>query len=75
MNIVVTKYFQNDTSEKKKSITATEVVLTQLLFYNVVPKHKNKNENTLTHKNSYHSKVTSTQNKGASFFSCLGHGV
>ena len=22
-----------------------------------------------------HSKVTSTQNKGASFFSCLGHGV
>ena len=24
---------------------------------------------------SYHSKVTSTQNKGVSFFSCLGHGV
>ena len=24
---------------------------------------------------SYHSKVTSTKNKGASFFSCLGQGV
>ena len=24
---------------------------------------------------SYHSKVTSTQNKGISFFFCLGHGV
>ena len=28
------------------TITATEVVLTQLLSYNVVSKHKNKNENT-----------------------------
>ena len=33
---------------KKKTITATEVVLTQLLSYNV-SKHKNKNENTEYH--------------------------
>ena len=33
----------------KKNITATEVVLTQLLSYNVVSKYKNKNENTEYH--------------------------
>ena len=33
----------------KKAITGTEVVLTQLLSYNVVSKHKNKNENTEYH--------------------------
>ena len=31
------------------TITATEVVLTQLLSYNVVSKHRNKNENTEYH--------------------------
>ena len=33
----------------KKTITGTEVVLTQLLSYNVVSKHKYKNENTEYH--------------------------
>ena len=33
----------------KKAITGTEVVLNQLLSYNVVSKHKNKNENTEYH--------------------------
>ena len=42
------KCFRNDTFEKK-TITATEVVLTQLLSYNVVSKHKNKNKNTEYH--------------------------
>ena len=49
LNIVVIKYFRIDTFETKKTITATEVVLTQLLSYNVVSKHKNKNENTEYH--------------------------
>ena len=52
----------------KKKKTATEVALTQLLSYNV-SKHKNKNtmktQNTMAC--SYHSKVTSAQNKGAPF--------
>ena len=34
---------------RKKTIIVTEVVLTQLLSYNVVSKHKNKNENTEYH--------------------------
>ena len=34
---------------RKKTITATEVVLTQMLSYNVVSKHKNNNENTEYH--------------------------
>ena len=66
-------YFQNDTL--KKTIIATEVVSTQLLSYNVVSKHKNKNKNTEYDGMLIHSKVTSTQNKGVPFFSCLGHGV
>ena len=36
-------------------------------------KKKMKTQNATAY--SYHSKVTSTQNKGVSFFSCLGHGV
>ena len=60
---------------REKNIT-TEVVFIQLLSYNVVSKQKNikmKTQNSTAY--SYHSKVTSTQNKGASFFSCFGHGV
>ena len=51
--------FQNDTFEKKP-IIATEVVLIQLLSYNVSKqKIKMKTRNTMAP--SYHSKVTSTQ--------------
>ena len=65
---------RNDTFEKKKTITATEIVLVQLFSYSVVSKLKMKiTENTMAP--SYHSKVTSTQNKGVLLFSCLGDGV
>ena len=53
-----------------------EVVFIQLLSHNVVSKQKKikmKTQNATAY--SYHSKVISTQNKGVSFFSCLGHGV
>ena len=56
-------------------ITAKEVALIQLFSYTVVSKQKikMKTQNIMTP--SYHSKVTSTQNKGVPFFSCLAHGV
>ena len=60
---------------RKKTITATEVVLTQLLSYNVVSKHKNKNENT-----EYHGMFISFESllylkQGSPIFLRLGHGV
>ena len=60
---------------KKKNITVTEVVYMQLLSYDVFlnKKIKMKTQNTMAC--LYHLKVTSTQNKGVPFFSCLGHGV
>ena len=63
------------TLSKKNTITATEIVLVQLFSYSVVSKleMKMKTENTMAP--SYHSKVTSTQNKGVLLFSCLGDGV
>ena len=42
--VILGWYFQ-----EKKNITATEVVLTPLLSYNVVSKHKDKNENIEYH--------------------------
>ena len=62
-------------SNKKITITATEVVLIQLFSYTVVSKQKIKMRTRNTMAPSYHSKVTSTQNKGVPFFSCLAHGV
>ena len=56
-------------------ITATEVVLIQLLSYTVVSEQKIKMKTQNTMAPSYHSKVTSTQNKGVAFFSCLARGV
>ena len=43
------KYSRNDSFEKKKNITATEVIFIQLLSYNVISKQKNKNEDTEYH--------------------------
>ena len=47
LNIAVIKYFQNDTFAK--NITTTEVVLIQLLSYNVVSKQKKWKWNTKCH--------------------------
>ena len=54
-------------------ITVTGVALTQLLSHshNIEIKMKTQNTNAC----SYHSKVSTTQNKGVPFFSCLGHVV
>ena len=70
LNIAVIKHFRDDTFGKI-NIT-TEVVFIQLLSYNVVSKQK-KIKIKMTTQNataySYNLKVTSTQSKGASFFS------
>ena len=58
------KYFWKDT-----------YVPIQLFSLNVVSKQKIKMEIRNTMAPSYHSKVTSTQNKGVPFISCLAHGV
>ena len=60
---------------KKITITATEVVLIQLFSLTVVSKTKQKMKTRNTTAPSYHSKVTSIQNKGISFSSCLFHGM
>ena len=55
-------------SKKKKTITATEVVLNQLFSLAVVSKQTKKKKKTELRNAmapSYHSKVTSLQNKGA----------
>ena len=69
------KYFRNDTFEKKKNITETKGDYIQFLSYDVFLNKKIKMKTQNTTACSYRSKVTSTQNKGASFFSCLGHGI
>ena len=60
---------------KKNAITATEVVLIQFFSYNVVSKQRIKMKTKNTMAPSYHSKLTSNQNKKVPFFSCLGHRV
>ena len=71
----VIKQFRNDTFDKKMIITATEIVLIQLFSDTAVSKHKTKMKTQNNMAPSYHSQVTSTQNKGVPFFSCLTHGV
>ena len=71
-NMAVIKYLRNDTFEKKlpkqrhKSFWSNCPLIK--LFLNKKWKY-----NTMVP--SYHSKVTSTQNKGVPFFSCLAHRV
>ena len=61
---------------KKITITATEVIRIQLFCLTVISKQKMKMKtpNTMA-PSSNHLKVTSVQNKGVLFFSCLGHRV
>ena len=72
--ILILKEMWSSTFEKQNTMTAKEVVLIQLFSYSVVSKQKIKMKTWNTMAPSYHSKVTSTQNKGVPFFSCLGHG-
>ena len=73
--MAVIKYFWNDTFEKKTKKPATEVALIHLFSLTVVSKHKIKMKRLNTMVLLYHLKVTSTQNKGVSFLSCLAHGL
>ena len=52
-----------------------EVILIQLFPLTVVSKQKIKMQTRNTMEPSYHLKVSSAQNKGVPFFSCLAHGV
>ena len=52
-----------------------EVALVQLFSYAFVSKQKIKVKTRNIMAPSYHSKVTSTQNKGVPFFSCFSHVV
>ena len=61
--------------KNKISVTATEFILIQLFSYTVVSKQKIKMKTRNTMTPSYHSKVTSTQNNGDPFYSCLPHGL
>ena len=71
LNIAAIMYFQNDAFGKKNTITAT----IQLFSLTVVSKTKQKIQTRNTTAPSYHSNVTSIQNNGISFSSCLFHGM
>ena len=66
LNIEVIKHFWNDTFEKKFTIAAMEVFLIHLFSLTLVFKQKVKMKTLAL---SYHSKVTSAQNKGALVYS------
>ena len=67
---MISSNFQNSTF-KIITITVTEIILIQVFLFSVGSKQQqNKNENTMPPSN--HSKVSSTQNQGIPFFSCLG---
>ena len=74
LNIAVIKYFQND-SLKKNIIAVTEVVFILLFSLTDVSEQKIKMKTRNTIAKSYHSKFSSNQHNGVSFFSYLAHGV
>ena len=72
LNIAVIKQFRNSTFEKN-TIIVTEVVLISCSL-TVDSKQKQKiTKNIMA--SSYLLKISSTQNKGVPFFTCLAHGV
>ena len=62
-------------SKKITTIRATGVVLIPLFPLNIVSEQKTKMNTQNTVAPSYHSKASSTQNKGVPFFSFVGHVV
>ena len=64
----VIKYFRNDTFKNNYHIVAMEIVPIQLLSLTVVSEQKIEMKTRNTMALSYHSKVTSIQNKGLPFF-------